>query len=165
MRIFLFSVWKREAGDVDEGSSSEAGGAGLAATAVSDGLDGHGVEPDRTVAIAPGQAGPAAQRRSAGVLNAIPYLVRTGCGWRMPPKDFLPWQTVYWRFRRLVRRLLFRKIHDLALMLDREIEGWAVSPTTAFLDSTPLTGLAADCDLKENDEFSMIVTEMHIQKG
>ncbi|TWA52916.1 hypothetical protein FBZ84_13536, partial [Azospirillum baldaniorum] len=60
----------------------------------------------------------------------------------MPTKDFLPWQTVYWRFRRLVRRLLFRKIHDLALMLDRKIEGRAVSPTTAFLDSTPLTGLA-----------------------
>ena len=55
------------------------------------------------------------------VLNAIRYLARTGCGWRMLPKDFPAWQTVYWWFRRLVRRLLFRMIHDLALMLDRGI--------------------------------------------
>ena len=69
------------------------------------------------------------------VLNAIRYLARTGCGWRMLPKDLPPWQTVYWWFRRLVRRLLFRTIHDLTLMLDREIEGRAGSPTGAILDS------------------------------
>ena len=34
------------------------------------------------------------------VLNALRYLVRTGCGWRLLPKDFPPWQTVYWWFRR-----------------------------------------------------------------
>jgi len=41
------------------------------------------------------------------VVNAIRYLVRTGCGWEMLPSDFPPWQTVYWWFRRIVRRLLF----------------------------------------------------------
>ncbi|KAA1053941.1 Transposase [Azospirillum argentinense] len=67
------------------------------------------------------------------VLNAIRYLARTGCGWRMLPKDFLPWQTVYWWFRRLVRRLLFRTIHDLALMLDREIKaGRSVRPLRSW---------------------------------
>ena len=30
------------------------------------------------------------------VLNAIRYVARTGCGWRTLPKDFPPWQTVYW---------------------------------------------------------------------
>ena len=34
-------------------------------------------------------------------------------GWRMLPNDFGPWQTVYWWFRRFVRRLLFRTIHDV----------------------------------------------------
>jgi putative transposase len=29
------------------------------------------------------------------IMNAIRYLVRTGCGWRMLPKDFPPWETVY----------------------------------------------------------------------
>ncbi len=56
-------------------------------------------------------------------LNAIRYLARTGCGWRMPPKDFPPWRTVYWRFRRLMRRFLSSTVHDVALMIDRERSG------------------------------------------
>lgn len=34
------------------------------------------------------------------ILNAIFYVVRTGCQWRMLPKDLPPWQTVYGYFRR-----------------------------------------------------------------
>ncbi len=77
------------------------------------------------------------------VLNAIRYLARTGCGWRMLPKDFPPWQTVYWWFRRFVRLLLFRTIHDVALMLDREHAGRAASPTGGVLDSQSVKAPAA----------------------
>ena len=35
------------------------------------------------------------------ILNAIRYMARSGGGWRMLPKDFSPWQTVYWWFRPL----------------------------------------------------------------
>src|SRR5271155_3747643 len=38
------------------------------------------------------------------VLNAIRSMARSGGGWRMLPNDFPPWQTVYWWFRRFVRR-------------------------------------------------------------
>jgi len=62
------------------------------------------------------------------VLNAIRYLARSGGGWRMLPKDFPPWPTVYWWFRRFVRRFLFQTIHDVALMLDRERVGREASP-------------------------------------
>jgi transposase len=48
------------------------------------------------------------------VINALRYLVRSGCEWRMLPNDFPPYQTVYYWFRRLMRRFLFRTIHDLA---------------------------------------------------
>ena len=34
------------------------------------------------------------------VLNAIYYLLRTGCQWRMLPHDFPAWQTVYHYFSR-----------------------------------------------------------------
>ncbi len=47
------------------------------------------------------------------VLNAIRYMTRTGGGWRMLPKDFPPWQTVYWWFRRFVRLMLFRTILEV----------------------------------------------------
>jgi len=69
------------------------------------------------------------------ILNAIRYVVRTGCGWRMLPKDFPPWQTVYWWFRRFVRLLLFRTIHDIGVMLDRERAGREASPTAGIIDS------------------------------
>lgn len=69
------------------------------------------------------------------VLNAIRYLARAGCGWRMLPTDFPPWQTVYWWFRRFVRRFMFQTIHDTALMLDRERVGRAASPSGGVLDS------------------------------
>ena len=66
------------------------------------------------------------------VLNAIRYLARTGCGWRMLPVNFPPWQTVYWWFRRFVRLFLFRTIHDLAVMIDRERAGREASPSGVF---------------------------------
>jgi len=53
----------------------------------------------------------------------------------MLPKDFPPWPTVYWWFRRFVRRFLFQTIHDVALMLDRERVGREASPTGGVIDS------------------------------
>lgn len=69
------------------------------------------------------------------VLNAIRYLARTGCGWRMLPVNSPSWQTVYWWFRRFVRLLLFRTIHDLAVMIDQEDAGREASPSGGILDS------------------------------
>lgn len=78
------------------------------------------------------------------VLNALRYLARSGGGWRMLPHDFPPWQTVYWWFRRFVRLFLFRTIHDVALMLDREREGREQSPTAAVVDSQSVKAPAAE---------------------
>ncbi len=69
------------------------------------------------------------------ILNAIRYMARSGGGWRMLPIHFGPWETVYWWSRRLVRRLLFRTIHDVMLMLDREQQGREASPSAGMLDS------------------------------
>src|SRR3989304_6211568 len=69
------------------------------------------------------------------VVNAIRYMARSGGGWRMLPNNFPPWQTVYWWFRRFVRLLLFRTIHDVALMIDRERSGRAGQPTAGVIDS------------------------------
>ncbi|WP_084545162.1 IS5 family transposase [Derxia lacustris] len=68
------------------------------------------------------------------VINALRYLVRSGCGWRMLPHDFGPWQTIYWWFRQLLRRFLFATLHEVVLMIDRQANGrdW---PTAGVLDS------------------------------
>src|SRR5918992_5577877 len=34
------------------------------------------------------------------ILNAIFYVLRSGCPWRLLPRDFPPWETVYHYFRR-----------------------------------------------------------------
>jgi len=83
----------------------------------------------------PGKRGRPRKTDLREVVNAIRYLVRTGCGWEMLPSDFPPWQTVYWWFRRFMRQLLFRTIHDIALMADRERAGREASPTAGIIDS------------------------------
>lgn len=83
----------------------------------------------------PGRTGRRRRIDLREVLNAIRYLARTGCGWRMLPVNFPSWQTVYWWFRRFVRLLLFRTIHDLAVMIDREDAGREASPSGGILDS------------------------------
>jgi putative transposase len=37
---------------------------------------------------------------SREILNAIFYVPKSGCPWRLLPKDFPPWETVYWWFGR-----------------------------------------------------------------
>ena len=77
------------------------------------------------------------------VVNAIRYMVRSGCEWRMLPIHFPPWQTVYWWFRRFVRLLLFRTIHDVAVMIDRERNGREASPSAGVIDSQSIKAPAA----------------------
>lgn len=77
------------------------------------------------------------------ILNAIRYMVRSGCEWRMLPIHFPPWQTVYWWFRRFARRLLFQTIHDVALMIDREREGRERQPSAGVIDSQSIKAPAA----------------------
>lgn len=67
------------------------------------------------------------------ILNAIRYMVRSGCEWRMLPVHFPPWQTVYWWFRRFVRLFLFCTIHDVALMIDRARNGRVRPSSSATL--------------------------------
>jgi transposase len=56
----------------------------------------------------PGRCGRPGRVEFREVINAVRYLVRWGCGWRMLPVHFGPWQTVYGWFRELARRFLFQ---------------------------------------------------------
>src|SRR5476649_275517 len=83
----------------------------------------------------PGRLGRPREVEFREVINAVRYLVRSGCGWRMLPSHFGHWRTVYGWFRELARRFLFQTIHDVALMLDRERAGRQASPTAGVIDS------------------------------
>ncbi len=47
------------------------------------------------------------------ITNAILYLVRAGCAWRLLPHDFPKWQTVYYYYRRWQKEGVWQKIHDV----------------------------------------------------
>lgn len=83
----------------------------------------------------PGRRGRPREVDFREVINAVRYLVRSGCGWRMLPIHFGAWQTVYGWFRELARRFLFQTIHDIELMLDRERQGREQSPSAGVIDS------------------------------
>jgi putative transposase len=69
------------------------------------------------------------------VLNAILYVLRTGCAWRHLPRDFTPWQTVLRWFLRLPRSGTFERLAHALTMTDRERMGREASPTAAVLDA------------------------------
>jgi len=45
---------------------------------------------------APASAGRPEKHPRREIVNAILYVVRTGCAWRLLPREFPPWQTVFW---------------------------------------------------------------------
>lgn len=69
------------------------------------------------------------------IADAVFYVLRSGCAWRMLPREFPPWQTVYARFRRWRVRGTLRRAHDTLRALVRTDEGRAPQPTAAVLDS------------------------------
>ncbi len=91
----------------------------------------------------PGRRGRPREVEFREVINAVRYLVRSGCGWRMLPIHFGHWRTVYGWFRELARRFLFQTIHDVELMLDRERAGREASPTAGVIDSQTVKAPAA----------------------
>src|SRR5258705_3496608 len=69
------------------------------------------------------------------LVNAIFYVVRSGCAWRLLPRDFGPWQTVYGYFRRWSQDWTWIFIHDTLRDWLRKTEGRKVAPTAAIVDS------------------------------
>ena len=58
------------------------------------------------------------------IADAVFYLLRSGCAWRMLPREYPPWQTVYYHFRKW--RLLdgrLRQAHERLRAAVRQAEG------------------------------------------
>lgn len=69
------------------------------------------------------------------IADAVFYLLRSGCAWRMLPREYPPWQTVYYHFRkwRLDGRL--RQAHERLRVAVREYEGRDPDPSGAVMDT------------------------------
>jgi len=69
------------------------------------------------------------------IWNAILYLVKTGCQWRMLPNDFPHWSAVYYYFKKWKNDGLFEEIMDKLNEKQRLSSNKAVSPSVGIIDS------------------------------
>lgn len=69
------------------------------------------------------------------VVNGILYIVRGGCAWRMLPREFGPWESVYGYFSRFRRDGAWRRIHDALRQKVRRKAGKKPTPSAAVIDS------------------------------
>ncbi len=68
-------------------------------------------------------------------MNAILYVTRTGCQWRMLPKDLPPWQTVYGYFWRWTKSGLWATVNATLVRHVRQKQGRDPKPSAAIIDS------------------------------
>ena len=82
----------------------------------------------------PGGPGcPPCDRR--GVVNGLVYLTKTGCQWRMLPKTFGAWQTVYGYFNRWSRQGVWRQVMEALTQQERHRQGRKPTPSAGCVDS------------------------------
>lgn len=69
------------------------------------------------------------------VVNALLYVNRSGCQWRLLPKEFGPWQTMYGYFRRWSEAKVWEPILDKLRVKERRRQGRADEPSAGCVDS------------------------------
>jgi len=85
------------------------------------------------------------------MFNAVRYMVRAGCPWRMIPNDLPPWPAVHQQAQRWMKAGCFEAMaHDLRKMM-RLLAEKSIQPTAVILDgrtmqSTPESGARAGYD-------------------
>jgi transposase len=84
---------------------------------------------------APLPGGRPAKHSRREIMNAILYILRTGCQWRMLPHDFPPYSTVYYYYRQWRRLGLWESILQVLRERWRESQGREAQPSAAIIDS------------------------------
>jgi putative transposase len=84
------------------------------------------------------EAKPGGRARSVDlreIVNAILYLLRTGCPWRHLPHDLPPWGTVWSYFRRWRADGTLERVHDELRARVRRAAGRDPQPSAGSIDS------------------------------
>ena len=69
------------------------------------------------------------------ILDAIFYVIRTGCQWRLLPHEYPPWPTVYYWFRRWRLDGTWERLHAVLRERVRVAAGRGPQPSAGILDS------------------------------
>jgi len=96
------------------------------------------------VLLEPLLRGAAGQRHAGGrqrkyrlrrVVNALLYVVKTGCQWRQLPANFPPWKAVHEQFRRWRDDGVWEQVSQRLRRTGRLAQGRKAGPSLAVLDS------------------------------
>jgi len=82
---------------------------------------------------------PVDQRR---VFDALIYVLKSGCQWRMLPSEFPHWRTVYGHFQAWHRKGRLRRIHRILHRALRKLAGRNPKPSAAIIDSQTVRSAA-----------------------
>jgi putative transposase len=69
------------------------------------------------------------------ILDAIFYVLKSGCPWRLLPRDFPPWESVYWWFRRWRIDGTFERLNAALREVLRARSGRNPLPSAGIADS------------------------------
>lgn len=69
------------------------------------------------------------------IFDAIFYVLKSGCPWRLLPGDFPPWQTVFYHFRRFRLSGLWHRVFTILRAMERRRTGKDPNPSAAIMDS------------------------------
>lgn len=69
------------------------------------------------------------------IFNAILYLTKTGCQWRLLPATFAKWQIVYYYFKVWSRAGIIEKLLQSLVRKTRKRQGRKPRPTAAVIDA------------------------------
>ena len=86
--------------------------------------------------------GPKPRHAYRDVVDAIFYVVRTGCAWRHLPSDFPPWQTVFGYFTRWRREGVVLRMHDRLRDAARDEAGRDPMASAGIVDAQSVKGAA-----------------------
>ena len=82
------------------------------------------------------------------VVDAMLYVVKTGCQWRQLPSNFPPWKTVHEQFRTWRDSGVWERVGTALREQSRKASGRNLTPSVAIVDSqtakTALKGGSAD---------------------
>ena len=81
------------------------------------------------------QRGNAHKHPKKRIVDAILYVVKGGITWRLLPKDFPPWKTVYDHFSRWNKKGIWAAALNELTQLHRQRKGRKPTPNYAIIDS------------------------------